>query len=209
MSTATKTADQIGLERLVFFTDAVIAIAITLLVLEIKIPPGRLSEQALGEALVVQVPKMVGFALSFVVIGAFWQGHHRMFRYVTHLNSGLVVLNQFFLLFICFLPFPTGVFSEHPNLQLPFLVYGGSLAAAGLMQWNMWRYLASRKLLADHITTSTIRWIGRRTLIVPFVALAAVALSYVSLEIAGMTFGSIPIWITIVNRLARRAGVTA
>jgi uncharacterized membrane protein len=210
MSAATKTVEQLNIERLVFFTDAVFAIAITLLVLEIKVPDlhgiGE-SDANLRAALFAQLPKMIGFAISFVVINAFWQGHHRMFRYVTHFSSSLLILNSYFLLFICFLPFPTGVFSEHPNLHTSFLLYGSTLAIAGLLQWNLWCHAASTKLLNPQMDPVAVKWIGRRTLVVPGAALLAVALSFWSLPFAGMAFGTIPLWVAIVNRFARKAGV--
>jgi uncharacterized membrane protein len=209
MSIVAKTSDHTALERLALFSDAVMAIAITLLVLEIKVPAlhGRTTDAALQEALIELLPKFAGFAISFVVIGAFWQGHHRMFRYIGTFGSRLLMLNLYFLLFICFLPYPTGLFSEYPYLQTPFLLYGGTLGVAGLLQWNLWRHAEAAGLLAPHTDAATIRWIGRRTLVVPVVALVAVGLSFVNLSVAGMVFSSIPLWIAVVNRRARKAGV--
>lgn len=210
MSAATKTADQLSIERVVFFTDAVIAIAITLLVLEIKVPNLHgigVNDAQLRAALIEQIPKLIGFAISFVVIGMFWQGHNRMFRHVTHYTPALLLLNLYFLMFICFLPFPTGLFSEYPNLQTSFLLYGGTLLVAGLLQWNLWRYLASAKLLVPTLDATAIRWIGLRTLVVPASALLAILVSFWNLPLAGLTFGSIPIWIRLINWRSRKLNV--
>ncbi|RZK32642.1 MAG: DUF1211 domain-containing protein, partial [Hymenobacter sp.] len=74
------------LERLILFTDAVFAIAITLLAIEIKIPEfeGRPSDQQVWEHLVQLIPKFLGFLIGFAVIASYWVAHHRMFRYLRH-----------------------------------------------------------------------------------------------------------------------------
>ena len=97
-------AGHLEYDRILFFNDAVFAIAITLLVVDLRPPdPNVYSGQALREA----VPGIVGFAISFAVIGLFWMGHHAIFRYVTAFDRGLIMLNLLFLGTIAFLPYPT------------------------------------------------------------------------------------------------------
>src|SRR6185436_5665320 len=89
------------LERLILFSDAVFAIAITLLVIEIKIPEiprPIVTDHLLGERLLELIPKFVGFLISFLLIGQYWTVHHRMFGYVINFNQRLIWLNIFFLL---------------------------------------------------------------------------------------------------------------
>src|SRR5215204_2057977 len=91
------------LERLILFSDAVFAIAITLLVIEIKIPeiPDKeLTEDKLLGALGHLIPKFVGFLISFLIIGQYWLVHHRMYSYVTGFTTRLIWLNLLFLLAI-------------------------------------------------------------------------------------------------------------
>lgn len=148
----TKSRESKLLERLTFFSDAVFAIAITLLVIEIR-PPAihGASEKALQEALLGLVPNYVGFVVSFFVIGRFWLGHYRLFGQLARADDRLVLANILLLLGIAFLPFPTAVFSEYVNLRTATFLYAGWLIVLGLFNANVVR-LATRPeiLAADH-----------------------------------------------------------
>ena len=96
--------------RLEAFSDGVFAIAITLLVLELKVPP---FDAALGPALLERWPSYVAFVLSFAMIGIMWLNHHRLFAYIRRVDHMLVVINGMLLLGVTFLPFPTAVVAEH------------------------------------------------------------------------------------------------
>ena len=87
------------LERMVLFSDAVFAIAITLLVIEIKIPEihENVSDNALLHSLGHLIPKFAGFLITFMLIGIYWTIHHRMFGYVTAYTGKLLLLNLVFL----------------------------------------------------------------------------------------------------------------
>src|SRR5690242_3731667 len=113
------------LERMILFSDAVFAIAITLLVIEIKIPDkelmkehGDLSDQRLLNALSDLVPKFVGYLISFCLIGLYWSIHHRMFGFVTSYDRKLLFLNLLFLFFVALMPFSTGFYSEYAGREL-------------------------------------------------------------------------------------------
>lgn len=117
-------------ERVVFFSDAVFAIAITLLVLSLKAPVGAHGEPRLDKV----VPDVLGFLLSFYVIGIFWQGHHTLFALLEREDRALRRANLVFLSTIVFLPFPTSVLSEFPNSTTTISFYAASAAAVGLSQ---------------------------------------------------------------------------
>jgi len=104
------------LERLILFSDAVFAIAITLMVIEIKIPEvhgEEVTDQALLHRLREMIPKFIGFLISFLLIGQYWIVHHRMFGYVINFTGKLIWLNIFFLLAVALMPFSTGFYSEY------------------------------------------------------------------------------------------------
>src|SRR5919108_1729971 len=96
--------------RLEAFSDGVFAIAITLLVLEIRLPEG---EGPLWNVLGELWPSYLAYVLSFVTIGIMWANHHAIFRLIARASHGLIVANLFLLMTIAFLPFPTGVLAEH------------------------------------------------------------------------------------------------
>ena len=116
------------LERLVFFSDAVMAIAITLLVVELSIPAAT---EDVGDALLDRWPQMLSFVLSFFVIGIFWTAHHRIFRYVANLDQRLIWLNLLFLMCVAFLPFPTAVLGDHDNARASVIFYAAAVGLTG------------------------------------------------------------------------------
>src|SRR5688500_1258972 len=91
-------------ERIVFFSDAVFAIAITLLVIEIKAPhfAAGVSEVEVAKGVLALIPKFIGYVISFMVIGAYWVGHHRIYGMLTKWDYGLIWRNISFLLTIAF-----------------------------------------------------------------------------------------------------------
>jgi uncharacterized membrane protein len=121
-------------DRVVFFSDAVFAIAITLLIVDLRVGEGT-SGQELHESL----SRIEGFLLSFAVIGIFWLGHHTIFRYVEAFDRPLIVLNLLFLGTIAFLPYPTQLlFSTHSSEAPGVVFYASCAAAAGLAEAAVW-----------------------------------------------------------------------
>jgi uncharacterized membrane protein len=124
-----------GLERLVFFTDAVVAIAITLLVLPLVeiVPSADAPATDLGALLLHHVPQLFAFALSFAVIGRLWYAHHQVFEWVEAYTTGVVVLDLLWCLTIVLLPFLTAVVGALPPSWLSVLLYGGTLTVSSLL----------------------------------------------------------------------------
>jgi uncharacterized membrane protein len=185
----------LSFERIVFFSDAVFAIVITLLVLEIKVPHlERFSEGALNDALLHMIPKFIGFLASFLIIGLMWFEHHRLFRYIKDFDAGLIWRNLFFLLSISFIPFPTALSSEYFASRTAFIFYAGSFALAGLTKLWLWHYASSKsELLAENTTNDLILRIKRRSWAVPIGATIAALLSFVTVFIAPFGFALIPV----------------
>src|SRR5689334_11216404 len=105
-----KHARKFSLERIILFSDAVFAIAITLLVIELHLPNlEEISDAALGRALAHTIPHLISFFLSFFIIGIYWVAHHRMFGYVINYDAGLLWLNLFLLCFIVLMPFSSNI----------------------------------------------------------------------------------------------------
>jgi uncharacterized membrane protein len=130
------------LERVILFTDAVFAIAITLLVIEIKVPElEHRNEEAALHGLAQQLARFIGFFLSFFIIAVYWMAHHRIFRFVTHTTPRLLWLNMLFLLSIVLMPFTTAFQSEYAMLRLPWVLYSLNILFSGLMQYGLQVYL--------------------------------------------------------------------
>ncbi|MBX0330724.1 DUF1211 domain-containing protein [Oscillochloris sp. ZM17-4] len=177
--------DHTGLERLVFFSDAVLAIAITLLALEIRLPAGEYADNAaLLAALLKLWPRYLSYCVSFLVIGSFWLGHHRMFRYIVRYDRRLLSLNLLLLLCIAFIPFPTTVLGEAGN-AMATIFYAATMAATGLVSSLIWWYAsAGGRLLAAPISTRALRASWLRNLTTPAVFLLSIPLAFFSSDLA-------------------------
>ena len=147
----------------------VFAIAITLLVLEIKVPH---SDAHLGEELLRLWPSYFAYAVSFIVIGAIWLNHHVIFDHIVRADHQLLLLNTLHLMFIAFLPFPTAVLSDALHNRVDEATatafYGGTLTVIGLLIIAIWYYAAHRhRLLTENISREYAARFGRRLLVGP------------------------------------------
>jgi len=145
MGTAESSDSTFRAERLAAFTDAVIAVAITLLVLDLKLPEG-VADAALPTTLAELSHAFWCYVLSFVVIGALWVAHHRQFAHIERVDGVLLWLNLFFLMAVALIPFVTSVMSEHGG-PLPTALYAAALMASCLMLTAIWWYASRRPAL--------------------------------------------------------------
>ena len=138
-----------GPERLEAFSDGVFAIAITLLVLEIRVPSGDQLDDPneLIKALGALWPSYVGYLISFVTIGIIWANHHNLFRLVARVSHGLVLANLLLLLTVGFVPFPTALLAatlETPSAQIGVLVYAATFIAVAIAFNVLWYEIRTR-----------------------------------------------------------------
>ena len=144
-------AGHLEYDRVLFFSDAVFAIAITLLVVDLRVPDEVLNT---GDQLHADKYRILGFAISFLVIGLFWMGHHRLFRYITALDRPVIFLNLLFLGTIAFLPYPTALLFASSTKQVAATVfYAACVAGAGLVELAIWLYaLRAERLVPASIS---------------------------------------------------------
>jgi uncharacterized membrane protein len=153
--------------RLEAFSDGVFAIAITLLILEIKIPHQAAGENhlSLAAALAAQWTAYLGYIVSFVMIGIYWVNHHYIFRFYTGTNHVFNLLNIFFLMTISFLPFPTAVLSDYlesaGDERTAVILYAFGLLLPSFAFLLMWLYASRNYRLIDRrIEPSFIRFLA-------------------------------------------------
>ncbi len=185
--------ENLALERVVFFTDAVFAIAITLLLLEIRLPDlqGLVSNESLLKTLTGLWQKYLAYAVSFLVIGSFWISHHRKFQYIVRVDSNLIYLNLFLLLTIAFIPFPTSVLSEYGN-RTATIFYAGVMVFAGLLSAMLWIYAQKHNRLIEPSTTALQRKKELWTpLLMSTIFLLSIGVSFLNEDVAKAVWGLI------------------
>jgi len=186
--------DSRGLERLIFFSDAVFAIAITLLALNIQLPAGlppgsEVTDSALQVALAQTGKKILSYAISFLIIGVYWISHHRLFRHVERYDSRLIMLNLVLLMTIGFIPFPTTLVSEYGN-RTAVVFYSASVALVGLLTVLTWWYATYRgRLLDAPLPQREWRLTLARQLLAPAVFLVSIGLAFINTELAKYAWG--------------------
>jgi uncharacterized membrane protein len=175
--------------RIEAFSDGVFAIAITLLVLELKPAIDHVLEShpeiglfgAMGE----QWPIFLAFVISFATLGIMWLNHHRLFNLIVRSDHTLLVLNLFVLFAATVVPFPTALLGEYSKDPTSFrdatLLYGGAFVLVAIAYNILWRYAThGQRLLAQHVDMQMVKRINRQYLFGPFLYVVAFALAWVS-----------------------------
>ena len=169
------------LERIVFFSDAVFAIAITLLALDLRLPQSAsaLTGGALDAAIAGLGPRVVAYGFSFAVIGLYWLAHWRRYSAIRAANERLAIINLILLGFIAVIPFPTSLLAEHGDRPVVVVIYALVISAAGVLGSASWLY-AARSGLTVRGSQRWVRLVALRGLAIPIVFIATLPLALVS-----------------------------
>ena len=176
------------MDRLVNFSDAVFAIAATVLVLTINYSHDlhqpdldRKLWREFGDAL----PQVFAYALSFFIIGRNWLAHHRMFRMIRRIDARFIAINITLLGLVALLPYPTDVYGNYPSSRPALIVYAASISATGLASAALWFYASQDNRLIDPSTPNA--WIIHshlRSLSIPAVFLTSIPISFIGVRAA-------------------------
>lgn len=152
--------------RLEAFSDGVFAIAVTLLILDVRVD--QHAGQSLASALQDALPEVVAYAASFLQIGIMWANHHALFRVVDRVDQLLLLANLLLLGLVSFLPLPTRLVAEHTSGadgRTAMILYGGTLTACAVAFNLIWRHAGRRRLLLDDVSPDFRRDVDRRYLL--------------------------------------------
>lgn len=143
------------LTRLEAFSDAVFAIVVTLLVLELKLPPlkDHASVSELAHQLVELAPKFLSWLISFIIVCKFWLNHHHVLGLASHADYGFAWLNSLFLMGQSFIPFPTAMMGEYPSNPLAVSLFGVVFAVNTLLFIALQRYIV-RNLIKPELKSA-------------------------------------------------------
>jgi len=157
--------------RLEAFSDGVIAIIITIMVLEMKVPQGQTLQ-----ALVPLVPVFLSYVLSFIYVGIYWNNHHHMLHATTRVTGAMLWANLHLLFWLSLFPFATGWAGENHSAPAPSALYGVILLMAGLAYWLLQQTIITAEGSASLLKQAIGRdWKGK---ISPLLYLVGTAVSF-------------------------------
>jgi uncharacterized membrane protein len=158
-----------GKSRLEAFSDGVIAIIITIMVLEMKVPHGESLE-----SLLPLIPVFLSYVLSFVYVGIYWNNHHHMLHTCTRVNGFVLWANLHLLFWLSLFPFATGWMGENHFAPMPSALYGAVLLMAAIAYWILQQTLIRTEGRASVLKTAVgSDWKGRLSPLLYVVAIAS------------------------------------
>jgi len=193
-----------GLERMAFFSDAVFAIAITLLVIEIHVPhiTAPYTDAAFLEALNKLIPNFIGFFVSFFAIGAFGAGHPRAFDCARQWSPVLFAPNLLLLSTIAAMPFFTAFTAEYFGHRVPTAFYCGWMVLISIFNIIVQRILTAPPVVGEHVSEQHRRMIRQRGLAAFLGSVTAFVVSLVVPFLGQVPLSSIPLWRQLLMRIS-------
>lgn len=174
--------------RVVFFTDAVFAIAMTLLVVEVGVPEaaGDATDDpgALLDLLQDKVPLVMAFFIGCFVIGSYWVAHHRFVSRLAAVDRGFLSLTVVYLAFVALLPFPTGVLGEFGSNPVSVVAFAANMIAVSAMEAVLFRHARRRRLLREEWPEDVYRWAMLASLSPLAMFVLSVPVAFVSAQLA-------------------------
>lgn len=199
-------SDGIEFDRVIFFSDAVYAIAMTLLVIAIEVPEfdqeGTPSVDVLWHSIREELPSLFSFFLGFFLIGRFWMAHHGFFAALGAVNRPMISLNLVYLSFIAVLPYPTGLLGNYASNPLSVVFFATVLCLVSTMEAVMLSYAYRAGLLRRQIAPELFRialWQSLAPLL-PF--LLSIPVAFFSTLLAMLMWLLAPLVGLVVDRLS-------
>lgn len=192
--------------RVEAFSDGVFAIAITLLILEIKVPTPN--QGNLAAALLRQWPSYVAFLLSFVYIGVMWINHHRMFTLIRRSTDVLLVLNLLLLLGVTVVPFPTAVLAAHlggPGERTAALIYNATFVLIAIFFNLLWRHVIKHRLLHEQAALNAAQ-IAAQYILGPLMYLACLVIALFNVRAGVAANAALALFFALPPTVMKKAG---
>lgn len=169
-------------ERIIAISDGVFAVALTLLVLEIKVPflEELKSERELIEAFIPLFPKFLVYFLAFMTAGIFWMGHSAQYTCIEKSDRNLNWINLLFLLFVTMLPFSTAFLGDYIEFKFPIGIYWFNIFAMGLLLYFNWHYACKRGFVSEEMISKMDYGIKRRIIVAQSLYLFGALLCFIN-----------------------------
>lgn len=205
-SLTTRGGSGLAKSRIEALCDGVLAIAMTLMIFNIRVPeiPREQVASRLAGELFGLWPKFVVYVISFVMLGIYWVGHHNQFHYIRRTDRTLLWTNIAFLMFVTLIPFSTALTGQYPSQQLAVDIYAINLVLVGLSLYIHWWYATSRHRLVDEeLDPHLIVQAKRKILTAPTILLVAIAASFFSVKLSVILCAIVPFLYLIPGRIDR------
>jgi uncharacterized membrane protein len=183
--------NQPGTGRIEAFSDGVIAIIITIMVLNLKFPEGAAERGLVKGVLIPLAPNLISYAISFIVIGVMWVNHHQLLPTAPIATRPLMWWNNNLLFWMSLVPFVTGFIGANPFLPLAYALYGAVLSLCILSLMLLRLYIAHRAKTEKVVDAHHARLL-RKTALGAALYAASVPLAYVSVYISMAIFAIVP-----------------
>ncbi len=188
----------IGSERLIALTDGVIAVIITIMVLELK-PPHDADLASLRDL----APTFLSFVLSFVYVAIYWNNHHHFFRLVPHVTAAVMWANLNLLFWLSLIPFTTAWMDEHGSAPVPVAVYGAVLLLCALSWYVMQVAIVRAQGPGSPLRQAIGRDLKGKT--TPLVYLLGMACAFVAPVLAYGCYAALALWWVLPDRRVETA----
>ncbi len=176
----------------------------TLMVFNLKVPTVKIAEGStdLAHALLALWPQLVSYAISFVMLGVFWIGHHNQFHYIRRTDRVLLWLNITFLMFVTGIPFSTQVLGQYRSQPAAVVFYAVNLVLVGFILYGQWWYATANCHLIDaDLDPNFTKLVGNRILLGCAFLLLSIAMSLISTRLSLLVFSAIAIFYIIPGRV--------
>jgi uncharacterized membrane protein len=185
--------------RLEAFSDGVIAIIITIMVLEMKIP-----HETSWEALINMTPTFFSYMLSFIYIGIYWGNHHHLLHVVKKVSSGIIWSNLNLLFWLSLIPFATGWMGENHFAAIPIAVYAGLLLACGIAYTILQKTIMSGHEFSPKMKEA-LKKLGRKEMVSTVLYILSVPFAFINPIISGLLFVTVAVIWLIPDKNIERA----
>jgi len=180
--------NQIKVEYVISFSDALFAFSITFMALSIQIPTfsSNISESELTRRLgQLLIPNIIHYIGSFIVVGMYWISYHRIFEHIRRADMTLVWINLLFLLCIALVGYFTGLLTTYDTHRIVVISFSGIMAATGFVLCLIWGYAAHNRRLVDKDMPAHLnRYFLNRTFVNPLIFLASIGISFINIQAA-------------------------
>lgn len=169
-----------SVERLAALSDGIFGVAMTLLLLDLKVPEKGIGETELRAKLIELLPSIAVYLMSFITLGIFWVGQQTQLNHLKSSDRHLTWIHLTFLFGVTFLPFSTRLLTDHIHLRTALLCYWGNILLLGVMLYACWGRATRAKLVDDDVSVEMQAAIGRRIVIAQSMYAAGAALCFIS-----------------------------